>query len=139
MPKHSYLMLNHFQIPSILKVGAKRYFGQSALGGPFHVTLWVYFCWMKSVWLTSIHLHWISLCFCGRISYACLVVILCVMRTTGMAGELVPMAWGLVLGWSNVMYFTRGFEMLGPYVIVIQKVEHFAEAASHCCWFVDPA
>jgi len=42
MPKHSYLMLNHFQIPSILKVGAKRYFGQSALGGPFHVTLWVY-------------------------------------------------------------------------------------------------
>jgi len=39
MPKYSYLMLNHFQIPSILKVGAKRYFGQSALGGPFHVTL----------------------------------------------------------------------------------------------------
>uniref|UniRef100_A0A8C1VAY1 Transient receptor potential cation channel, subfamily V, member 6 n=1 Tax=Cyprinus carpio TaxID=7962 RepID=A0A8C1VAY1_CYPCA len=35
--------------------------------------------------------------------------------------ELVPMAWALVLGWSNVMYFARGFEMLGPYVIVIQK------------------
>ncbi|XP_039535889.1 transient receptor potential cation channel subfamily V member 6 [Pimephales promelas] len=82
------------EIPSILKVGAKRYFGQSALGGPFHVTLG---------------------------SYACLVVILCVMRTTGMAGELVLMAWALVLGWSNVMYFARGFEMLGPYVIVIQK------------------
>ncbi|XP_016357266.1 transient receptor potential cation channel subfamily V member 5-like [Sinocyclocheilus anshuiensis] len=82
------------EIPSILKVGAKRYFGQSALGGPFHVTL---------------------------ISYASLVVILCVLRTTGMAEDLVPMAWALVLGWSNVMYFARGFEMLGPYVIVIQK------------------
>ncbi|XP_051999307.1 transient receptor potential cation channel subfamily V member 6 [Xyrauchen texanus] len=82
------------EIPSILKVGAKRYFGQSALGGPFHVTL---------------------------VSYACLVVILCVLRTTGMAGEAVLMAWSLVLGWSNVMYFARGFEMLGPYVIVIQK------------------
>ncbi|XP_051576746.1 transient receptor potential cation channel subfamily V member 6-like isoform X2 [Myxocyprinus asiaticus] len=82
------------EIPSILKVGAKRYFGQSALGGPFHVTL---------------------------VSYACLVVILCVLRTAGMAGEAVLMAWSLVLGWSNVMYFARGFEMLGPYVIVIQK------------------
>uniref|UniRef100_A0A8C1DVP9 Transient receptor potential cation channel, subfamily V, member 6 n=2 Tax=Cyprinus carpio TaxID=7962 RepID=A0A8C1DVP9_CYPCA len=82
------------EIPSILKVGAKRYFGQSALGGPFHVTM---------------------------ISYASLVVILCVLRATGIAEELVPMAWALVLGWSNVMYFARGFEMLGPYVIVIQK------------------
>uniref|UniRef100_A0A8C1HR08 Transient receptor potential cation channel, subfamily V, member 6 n=1 Tax=Cyprinus carpio carpio TaxID=630221 RepID=A0A8C1HR08_CYPCA len=80
------------EIPSILKVGAKRYFGQSALGGPFHVTI-----------------------------YASLVVILCVLRATGIAEELVPMAWALVLGWSNVMYFARGFEMLGPYVIVIQK------------------
>uniref|UniRef100_A0A672NBD5 Transient receptor potential cation channel subfamily V member 6-like n=1 Tax=Sinocyclocheilus grahami TaxID=75366 RepID=A0A672NBD5_SINGR len=82
------------EVPSILRVGAKRYFGQSALGGPFHITL---------------------------IGYASLVVILCVLRTTGMAEELVPMAWALVLGWSNVMYFARGFEMLGPYVIVIQK------------------
>ncbi|RXN28201.1 ephrin type-B receptor 5-like protein [Labeo rohita] len=82
------------EIPSILRVGAKRYFGQSALGGPFHVTL---------------------------ISYASLVVILCVLRTTGMAEELVPISWALILGWSNVMYFARGFETLGPYVIVIQK------------------
>lgn len=29
------------QIPDILRVGAKRYFGQTALGGPFHVILWV--------------------------------------------------------------------------------------------------
>uniref|UniRef100_A0A673IK50 Transient receptor potential cation channel subfamily V member 6-like n=1 Tax=Sinocyclocheilus rhinocerous TaxID=307959 RepID=A0A673IK50_9TELE len=92
------------EVPSILRVGAKRYFGQSALGGPFHITL---------------------------IGYASLVVILCVLRTTGMAEELVPMAWALVLGWSNVMYFARGFEMLGPYVIVIQKVE---ETHIICLW-----
>lgn len=65
-------------------------------------------------------------------------MILCVLRTTGIAKELVPMAWALILGWSNVMYFARGFEMLGPYVIVIQKVKGFAEAAAHSCWFVDP-
>lgn len=77
-----------------------------------------------------IHARFISLHFCGRIGYAILVVIMCVLRTTGMAEEVVPMAWALVLGWSNVMYFARGFEMLGPYVIVIQKVACFAEAAS---------
>ncbi len=51
-----------------------------------------------------------------------------------MGEEVSPMAWALILGWSNVTYFARGFEMLGPYVIVIQKVEYFA----HACWFVDP-
>lgn len=28
------------QIPDIIRVGAKRYFGQTAMGGPFHVILW---------------------------------------------------------------------------------------------------
>uniref|UniRef100_A0A671WAM3 Transient receptor potential cation channel, subfamily V, member 6 n=1 Tax=Sparus aurata TaxID=8175 RepID=A0A671WAM3_SPAAU len=76
-------------------LGAKRYFGQTALGGPFHVIL---------------------------ISYACLVVLLCVFRATEVQGEAVVMAVCLVLGWSNVMFFARGFEMLGPYVIMIQKI-----------------
>ncbi|KAG9344923.1 hypothetical protein JZ751_009463 [Albula glossodonta] len=82
-------------IPDILRVGAKRYFGQTALGGPFHVIL---------------------------ITYACLVVLLCVLRASGMPGETVLMAVSLVLGWCNVMYFARGFQMLGPYVIMIQKI-----------------
>ncbi|TRZ01739.1 hypothetical protein DNTS_032286 [Danionella cerebrum] len=82
------------EIPSILKVGVKRYFGQTALGGPFHITL---------------------------VSYAFLVVVVFAMRISGITGELVPMSWAIILGWSNVMYFARGFEMLGPYVIVIQK------------------
>uniref|UniRef100_A0A665W7Y2 Transient receptor potential cation channel, subfamily V, member 6 n=1 Tax=Echeneis naucrates TaxID=173247 RepID=A0A665W7Y2_ECHNA len=73
------------EIPDILRVGAKRYFGQTALGGPFHVIL---------------------------ISYACLVVLLCVFRACEVQGEAVVMAVCLVLGWCNVMFFARGFEML---------------------------
>ncbi|XP_062847845.1 transient receptor potential cation channel subfamily V member 6 [Trichomycterus rosablanca] len=83
------------EIPDILRVGAKRYFGQTALGGPFHVTL---------------------------ITYAVLVVFLCILRVTEMPGETGLMAVCLVLGWCNVLYFARGFEMLGPYIIVIQKI-----------------
>ncbi|KAF7708300.1 transient receptor potential cation channel subfamily V member 6 isoform X1 [Silurus meridionalis] len=83
------------EIPDILRVGAKRYFGQTALGGPFHVTL---------------------------VAYAVLVVTLCVVRLTELPGETGMMAVSLVLGWCNVLYFARGFEMLGPYVIVIQKI-----------------
>uniref|UniRef100_A0A671WHV9 Transient receptor potential cation channel, subfamily V, member 6 n=1 Tax=Sparus aurata TaxID=8175 RepID=A0A671WHV9_SPAAU len=89
------LVILLLEIPDILRVGAKRYFGQTALGGPFHVIL---------------------------ISYACLVVLLCVFRATEVQGEAVVMAVCLVLGWSNVMFFARGFEMLGPYVIMIQKI-----------------
>ncbi|KAF3692052.1 Transient receptor potential cation channel subfamily V member 5 [Channa argus] len=83
------------EIPDMLRVGAKRYFGQTALGGPFHIIL---------------------------ISYACLVVLLCVFRVCEVEGEAVVMAVCLVLGWCNVMFFARGFEMLGPYVIMIQKI-----------------
>lgn len=57
-----------------------------------------------------------------RISYACLVVLLCVFRICQLDKEAELMAVCLVLGWCNVMFFARGFEMLGPYVIMIQKV-----------------
>ncbi|TMS11284.1 Transient receptor potential cation channel subfamily V member 5 [Larimichthys crocea] len=89
------LVILLLEIPDILRVGAKRYFGQTALGGPFHVIL---------------------------IGYACLVVLLCVFRACEVQGEAVVMAVCLVLGWCNVMFFARGFEMLGPYVIMIQKI-----------------
>ncbi|CAJ1062458.1 transient receptor potential cation channel subfamily V member 6 [Xyrichtys novacula] len=89
------LVILLLEIPDILRVGARRYFGQTALGGPFHVIL---------------------------ISYACLVVLLLVFRACGVQGEAVVMAVCLVLGWCNVMFFARGFEMLGPYVIMIQKI-----------------
>ncbi|CAL8247347.1 unnamed protein product [Lota lota] len=57
-----------------------------------------------------------------HISYACLVVLLCIMRASELGREDVVMALCLVLGWSNIMFFARGFQMLGPYVIMIQKI-----------------
>ncbi|XP_044102694.1 transient receptor potential cation channel subfamily V member 5 isoform X2 [Neovison vison] len=83
------------EIPDIFRVGASRYFGQTILGGPFHVII---------------------------IIYACMVLVTMVMRLSNMNGEMVPMSIALVLGWCSVMYFARGFQMLGPFSIMIQKV-----------------
>ncbi|XP_033897827.2 transient receptor potential cation channel subfamily V member 6 isoform X1 [Acipenser ruthenus] len=89
------LVILLLEIPDIVRVGAKRYFGQTVLGGPFHVII---------------------------ISYACLVLTILILRLTSTDGEMVIMAVSLVLGWCNVMYFARGFSMLGPYMIMIQKI-----------------
>ncbi|XP_023568692.1 transient receptor potential cation channel subfamily V member 5 [Octodon degus] len=83
------------EIPDIFRVGASRYFGQTVLGGPFHVII---------------------------ISYASLVLVAMAMRLTSVNGEVVPLSLALVLGWCSVMYFARGFQMLGPFTIMIQKM-----------------
>ncbi|XP_052029518.1 transient receptor potential cation channel subfamily V member 5 isoform X1 [Apodemus sylvaticus] len=83
------------EIPDIFRVGASRYFGQTVLGGPFHVII---------------------------ITYASLVLLTMVMRLTNVNGEVVPLSMALVLGWCSVMYFSRGFQMLGPFTIMIQKM-----------------
>ncbi|XP_057639821.1 transient receptor potential cation channel subfamily V member 5 [Chionomys nivalis] len=83
------------EIPDIVRVGASRYFGQTILGGPFHVII---------------------------ITYASLVLVTMVMRLTSVNGEAVPISMALVLGWCSVMYFARGFQMLGPFTIMIQKM-----------------
>ncbi|KAM8924836.1 transient receptor potential cation channel subfamily V member 6-like [Pelodytes ibericus] len=82
-------------IPDLLRVGATRYFGQTVLGGPFHIII---------------------------IIFACMVMAVLVMRVTSSNGEAAPMSIALVLGWCYVMYFTRGFQMLGPFTIMIQKM-----------------
>uniref|UniRef100_A0A6I8N8V8 Transient receptor potential cation channel subfamily V member 6 n=1 Tax=Ornithorhynchus anatinus TaxID=9258 RepID=A0A6I8N8V8_ORNAN len=83
------------EIPDIFRVGVTRYFRQTILGGPFHAIV---------------------------ITYACMILGTLVMRLTNTDGEVVPMACALVLGWCNVMYFARGFQMLGPFTIMIQKM-----------------
>ncbi|XP_006271860.2 transient receptor potential cation channel subfamily V member 6 isoform X1 [Alligator mississippiensis] len=83
------------EIPDIFRVGATKYFGQTILGGPFHIII---------------------------ITYACMILVTMVMRLTSTNGEVVPMSFALVLGWCNVMYFARGFQMLGPFTIMIQKM-----------------
>ncbi|KAM8815563.1 transient receptor potential cation channel subfamily V member 6 [Rhynchonycteris naso] len=83
------------EIPDIFRVGVTRFFGHTILGGPFHVLI---------------------------ITYACTVLVTMVMRLTNTSGEVVPMSFALVLGWCNVMYFARGFQMLGPFTIMIQKM-----------------
>lgn len=78
------------------------------------------------------------LCFVS-ISYASLVVLLCVFRACEVQGEAEVMAICLVLGWCNVMFFARGFEMLGPYVIMIQKARQFlyiAVLVQYICVFI---
>uniref|UniRef100_UPI00398F0832 transient receptor potential cation channel subfamily V member 5-like n=1 Tax=Pristiophorus japonicus TaxID=55135 RepID=UPI00398F0832 len=88
------LVILLLEIPDILRFGAKRYFGKTVLGGPFHVII---------------------------ISYAGLVLVILVLRLTSTEGEAIAMSLALVLGWCNVMYFARGFHMLGPFTIMIQK------------------
>ncbi|KAF7241227.1 Transient receptor potential cation channel subfamily V member 6 [Varanus komodoensis] len=93
------LVILILEIPDIFRVGITKYFGQTILGGPFHVII---------------------------ITYACMILVTMVMRLTSTNGEVVPMSFALVLGWCNVMYFARGFQMLGPFTIMIQKLEDLA-------------
>ncbi|TEA25155.1 hypothetical protein DBR06_SOUSAS1010030 [Sousa chinensis] len=90
------------EIPDIFRVGVTRFFGQTILGGPFHVLF---------------------------ITYACMVLVTMVMRLTNTNGEVVPMSFALVLGWCNVMYFARGFQMLGPFTMIFGDLMRF-------CWLM---
>nr|6BOA_A Chain A, Transient receptor potential cation channel subfamily V member 6 [Homo sapiens]6BOA_B Chain B, Transient receptor potential cation channel subfamily V member 6 [Homo sapiens]6BOA_C Chain C, Transient receptor potential cation channel subfamily V member 6 [Homo sapiens]6BOA_D Chain D, Transient receptor potential cation channel subfamily V member 6 [Homo sapiens] len=83
------------EVPDIFRMGVTRFFGQTILGGPFHVLI---------------------------ITYAFMVLVTMVMRLISASGEVVPMSFALVLGWCNVMYFAEGFQMLGPFTIMIQKM-----------------
>ncbi|XP_078507348.1 transient receptor potential cation channel subfamily V member 6-like [Lissotriton helveticus] len=83
------------KIPDLFQIRDFRYFVQAVHGGPFSVT---------------------------SVSYACLVLAILVMRLTGCDGEVIPMSGALVLGWCYVMYFARGFQMLGPFTIMLHKM-----------------
>ncbi|XP_069506476.1 transient receptor potential cation channel subfamily V member 6-like [Ambystoma mexicanum] len=83
------------KIPELFQVRHLKYFVQAVQGGPFILT---------------------------SFSFACMVIATLVMRLTGTYGEVVPMSLALVLGWCYVMYFARGFQMLGPFTIMLHKM-----------------
>ncbi|XP_063819858.1 transient receptor potential cation channel subfamily V member 5-like [Pseudophryne corroboree] len=83
------------KIPDLLQIRDVRYLTQAVQGGPFTLII---------------------------ISYPCFVLVTLTMRLTNTDGEVVPMSVLLVLGWCYVMYFARGFEMLGPFTIMIHKM-----------------
>ncbi|XP_029436989.1 transient receptor potential cation channel subfamily V member 6-like [Rhinatrema bivittatum] len=101
------IVILFLELPDILRIGATRLFGKMVLGGAFHIMI---------------------------ISYACMVLVNLVMRLTNTDGEVVPMSLALVLGWCYFMYFTHGFQMLGPFSIMIQKIIYVD--VLQFCWFM---
>ncbi|XP_067860627.1 transient receptor potential cation channel subfamily V member 5-like [Heptranchias perlo] len=79
----------------IIRYGTAGYFGKTVLGGPFHVII---------------------------ICYAILVLLILILRLTSAGTEGVFMALAIVLAWCNSIYFARGFRILGPFAILLQKI-----------------
>uniref|UniRef100_A0A8C5QTB6 Ion transport domain-containing protein n=1 Tax=Leptobrachium leishanense TaxID=445787 RepID=A0A8C5QTB6_9ANUR len=82
-------------IPDLLMVKDARYLTHAVQGGPFTLII---------------------------VSFPILILVTLVMRLTSTSGEVVPMSIALVIGWCYVMYFARGFQMLGPFTIMIHKM-----------------
>ncbi|XP_077311266.1 transient receptor potential cation channel subfamily V member 5-like [Lithobates pipiens] len=89
------IVLLFLKIPDLFQIRDPRYFTQAVHGGPFTLII---------------------------ITFPCLVLVTFVLRLTDTDGEVVPMCILLVLGWCYVMYFARGFQMLGPFTIMIHKM-----------------
>ncbi|XP_075071221.1 transient receptor potential cation channel subfamily V member 6-like [Mixophyes fleayi] len=83
------------KIPDLLQIREARFLTQAVQGGPFILII---------------------------ISFPCLILVTLILRLTNTDGEVIPMSILLVLGWCYVMYFARGFQMLGPFTIMIHKM-----------------
>ncbi|GAB0177484.1 mitochondrial enolase superfamily member 1 [Grus japonensis] len=98
------------EIPHIFRIEATKYFGQTILGELFHIIKW------KS---SRFQRDFVS----GTITYACIILITIVMRLTSTTGEVVPMSFALMVQCKRTctMYIAQGFQILGPFTIMIQK------------------
>ncbi|CAJ0968320.1 unnamed protein product [Ranitomeya imitator] len=54
--------------------------------------------------------------------YACFIIAMVMMRLLNTEGQTIVMSLSLISGWCNLIYFARGFQLLGPLCIMIQKM-----------------
>lgn len=54
--------------------------------------------------------------------YSVLVIVTAALYLSGIQAYVSVMVFALVLGWMNMLYFTRGLKLTGTYSIMIQKI-----------------
>ncbi|OCT80807.1 transient receptor potential cation channel subfamily V member 5 [Xenopus laevis] len=83
------------EILQFVRKGSKHFFGSTVTGGPFHFVM---------------------------LLYACFIIAVVILRFVSSDGETVMLSLALISAWCNVIYFGRGFRLLGPLCIMIQKM-----------------
>ncbi|XP_018413282.1 PREDICTED: transient receptor potential cation channel subfamily V member 6-like [Nanorana parkeri] len=83
------------EVAQLIRKGPKRFFGNTVRGGPFHIIMFL---------------------------HACFIIAVITTRLLHNEGETIAMSLALISGWCNVIYFARGFRLLGPLCIMIQKM-----------------
>ncbi|XP_075194675.1 transient receptor potential cation channel subfamily V member 6-like [Anomaloglossus baeobatrachus] len=83
------------EVVQLVRKGPRRFFGNTVRGGPFHIIM---------------------------LLYACFIIAMAIMRLLNNEVETIVMSLSLISGWCNVIYFARGFQLLGPLCIMIQKM-----------------
>ncbi|XP_069583480.1 transient receptor potential cation channel subfamily V member 6-like isoform X1 [Ranitomeya imitator] len=83
------------EVAQLVRKGPRRFFGNTVRGGPFHIIM---------------------------LLYACFIIAMVMMRLLNTEGQTIVMSLSLISGWCNLIYFARGFQLLGPLCIMIQKM-----------------